>query len=577
MVIIVFLLAILNCFELNSQVLTSSRSTDWSSAGLTTLREYPVDKIDITELGADANGVVSSYPAFVMALSQLDGKSGVIYFPPGEYFFDQGLILTDSLILQGAGADKTSLIFDLAGTGDLIYAGGVLENTIYALTHDGVAGDTSIIVQSGALWQVGEMAKLYMDDSDLITDSWALNSVAQMVTIIAVEADTLFLDQTLRMDFPISRQSALKKVTPREQIGVECLKIIREDETVGQSKNLFFKYARNCWIIGVESSFCNFGHLVLEGSSHLEVKTSYFHHAFNYGGGGQGYGIVLQIGTNLCLVENNVFRTLRHSMLLQAGANGNVLSFNYSVDPFWSNFPSDAAGDLVCHGNYPFLNLFDHNIVQNIVIDNSHGSNGPFNTFFRNRAELYGIVMTASNSPQQNFIGNEITNTNPFFGNYNLMGAGHFEYANNHQGVIKPLGTGDLMDSSYYYQSIPDFLAPPWPRIGWPQILDGLSIPARDRYLAGANIAVCPNACDHNYRYWKVWTGCANTTNWHDPLNWEGNTVPDASDAVLIPCPTEEDDIFPVLTNSAVIKYLWIQQGAKIEVVKGAELIVLDD
>jgi hypothetical protein len=52
---------------------------------------------------------------------------------------------------------------------------------------------------------------------------------------------------------------------------------------------------------------------------------------------------------------------------------------------------------MVLHGNYPFANLFEGNINQNTVIDNSHGKNGPYNTFFRNRSELWGVVM--NNSP----------------------------------------------------------------------------------------------------------------------------------------------------------------------------------
>ncbi|MBK6996924.1 MAG: hypothetical protein IPH31_19135 [Lewinellaceae bacterium] len=38
-------------------------------------------------------------------------------------------------------------------------------------------------------------------------------------------------------------------------------------------------------------------------------------------------------------------------MLLQSGSNGNVLGYNFSTDPYWEEFPNDAAGDIVLHGN----------------------------------------------------------------------------------------------------------------------------------------------------------------------------------------------------------------------------------
>jgi len=188
--------------------------------------------------------------------------------------------------------------------------------------------------------------------------------------------------------------------------------------------------------------------------------------------------------SNEILIENNIFKRLRHSMILQAGTNGNVFSFNYSYDPFWTSIPSNSAGDIVLHGNYIFANLFEQNIVQNMVIDNSHGPNGPNNTFFRNRGELYGIFFSATNSPGQNFIGNEITNTGfPFnIVNYNIIGANHFLYGNNNKGSIDPPGTDTLITQSLYYLSIPDFVSPDqWAGIGTPNPVGQGEIPALNR------------------------------------------------------------------------------------------------
>jgi hypothetical protein len=182
-------------------------------------------------------------------------------------------------------------------------------------------------------------------------------------------------------------------------------------------------------------------------------------------------------------------------MLLQAGANGNVFAYNYSLDPFWSSSTSNSAGDMVLHGNYVYANLFEQNICQNIVIDDSHGPNGPHNTFFRNRAELFGIFFYASNSPDQNFIGNEITNTNfPYsLVNYNLQGTGHFLYGNNDKGTLKPAGTAALAELSYVYTSRPDFVpVSQWGTMGTPNAVNGNVIPALNRY---ANNVIFDNAC----------------------------------------------------------------------------------
>jgi hypothetical protein len=145
------------------------------------------------------------------------------------------------------------------------------------------------------------------------------------------------------------------------------------------------------------------------------------------------------------------------------------------------------------HGHYTFSNLFEGNIVQNIQIDQTWGPTGPFNTFFRNRAELYGVLMTSGTveSDSLNFVGNEIPNTAVFMGNYTLAGSGHFEYGNNVRGTITPGGTSTLPDESYYLDSLPVFWTSSiFPTLGTPNYNTG-SIPARDRYLTGINLTVC--------------------------------------------------------------------------------------
>ncbi|MFN8167094.1 MAG: T9SS type A sorting domain-containing protein [Bacteroidia bacterium] len=145
------------------------------------------------------------------------------------------------------------------------------------------------------------------------------------------------------------------------------------------------------------------------------------------------------------------------------------------------------------HGHYSYANLFEGNIVQNIQIDQTWGPSGPFNTFFRNRAELYGILMTSGTveSDSLNFVGNEVTNTGLFMGNYTLAGSNHFEFGNNVRGTITPAGTSSLPDSSYYLDSLPRFWnSSLFPTIGTPNYNTG-SNAAKDRYLSGINLATC--------------------------------------------------------------------------------------
>ena len=266
--------------------------------------------------------------------------------------------------------------------------------------------------------------------------------------------DSMVLNKPLRRSYGGNKLPLLYKLKPRRQVHIKCLSIERVDSTTSQSSNIYLSSAVDCSISGIESHFCNFAHVVIENSTRITVANSFFKDAHSYGSGGKGYGVMLQFVTGDCFIHQNNFEHLRHSMILQAGANGNVFAYNYSKDPFWTEtiLPSNSAGDLVLHGNFVYMNLFEGNVVQNIIIDNSHGINGPYNTFFRNRTELYGIFMNSNPaSNEQNFIGNQVTNTSSLFlGLYSLQGKNHFEFGNMIKGALMPKGTNEPDNTSMF-------------------------------------------------------------------------------------------------------------------------------
>jgi hypothetical protein len=199
---------------------------------------------------------------------------------------------------------------------------------------------------------------------------------------------------------------------------------------------------------------------------------------------------MLHFSTTECLIEDNIFKHLRHSMILQAGANCNVFAYNYSKEPYWTEvnplLPSNSSGDMVLHGNYPYLNLFEQNIGQNIVIDNSHGANGPYNTFFRNRAESFGVFFSDATSPSQNIIATEIPNTGFPYSvvNYTILGTDHLLLGNNNKGTIVPAGTEVIPENSIFYPENPNFVQQAYyAGIGSPNPINSNSNPAQNRFM----------------------------------------------------------------------------------------------
>jgi hypothetical protein len=487
-----FFSLILFCFVcplfMAAQTIPPSRTVSWSNVNNAGATAPDGLVLNILTYGGVGDGVTPNDAAISAALAALGGQNGTIEFPAGDFFFQNPIVLPDSTALRGQGAAQTILRFNLGGVAnDLIQMRGTLVNVADTFALPASLGDTMLVCSNAPHVNTGDWIKISAVDTLLVTSTWAWYTTGQVVEVKAVHGDTVVLHSALRRAYALSDSPRFRKINPRRECKISCLKIVRMDATVGQSSHIDLKYAVHCTVLGVESENTNFAHVSISASSDVLVHGCHFHHAFAYGGGGQGYGVAIQDAVSECLIDNSCFNHLRHSMLIQAGSNGNVFAYNYSTDPYWSSFPNNSAGDLVLHGNYAYANLFEGNIGQNMVIDASHDENGPYNTYFRNRAELYGLVMSSAVAGNdQNYVGNEIPNTAIFMGNYTLFGTGHFEFGNNVRGTITPANTSNLPEPSLFLTAAPAYFGlMTWPPIGPPGAYNTYSIPARDRFLAG--------------------------------------------------------------------------------------------
>jgi len=476
-----------------TQSLPSDRRSDWHSAG----RQTPIPEystvLNILDFGGSGDSATLNEIPFQQAVGALQGHSGVIYFPAGKYLFHNPVHLRDSLIIRGEGANLTTFYFDLGSAQqNCIISRGVIEHDSNAilLTQSALRGDTLLYAETD--FKPSDFVRLQFDDTDLIYSAWALGSAGQLFDVLATEHDKIQVNHPLRLDCDWALHPRLRKIEPVDDAGLECLKIKRLDANVPIGSNILFEYSRRCWLVGIESEVCNFAHFTFDGSTHCEVYGCYAHDAFAYGGGGQAYGLVFEFTSSDNRAQNNILQHLRHSMLLQSGSNGNVLGYNYSTDPFWEEFPNDAAGDIVLHGNYPSHNLFEGNICENIRPDGSHGNNGPFNTLFRNRTTGYGLITTEpSYQHSLNILGNEIVPGGLFQGLYLVSGTDHFEQGNSQGGSIIPAGTPAQEDTSFYFKQLPSFLSGTDFFIGPPSAFNTSSIPAKDRFFSGNTKTDC--------------------------------------------------------------------------------------
>ena len=482
-----------------AQTIPQNRLTDWSNPGYRGTGALNAPIVDVTTLGIIGDSITDNSSLLNSIIANAAGNRTVLYFPAGIYLFNNTITLRDSIVLRGADAVNTKLRFNFNGSsGNGISISGRGNSTWYPVTDGYQQGNSWVVVADSGLITPGDWAEIREQNGTWDTQpiSWADNSIGQLIQIISRSGDTLFFDKALRISYDAAMQVSISKFTPIKEAGVECLSYERKDSVNCFCPSLSFYHAVDCWVRGVEGQKSISAHVLLESSSNISISGCYFHHAFAYDGVSMhGYGLALYYHTGQCLIENNIFKHLRHSLSFQCGANGNVVSYNYSLDPNRSETPANYGADISMHGHYPYANLFEGNIVQNIQLDQTWGPNGRRNTFFRNRAALYGILMTSGtvNADSQIFAGNEVTSTALFQGNYTLAGAGHYEYGNSIRGVIMPSGTGNLTDHSLYPTSPPLFWnqGTTWPSLGTPNTANTGSNPAKDRYASGINLATC--------------------------------------------------------------------------------------
>ena len=206
----------------------------------------------------------------------------------------------------------------------------------------------------------------------------------------------------------------------------------------------------------------------------------------------------LYASTTNCLVENNIFRHLRHSLVAGGGSNCNVWTFNYSREQYSTSSPPTYR-DLDLHAKWPFGHLFEHNIVETIGADDCHGANGFYNTFVRNFVTENGITIkkmeywsTLGNikysdplyAPSHTYDHPPITDIFGFKNSY-ILAVIH----NSITGYPLNGNNCELKDVSYYYSERPSFLSTnyTWPALGC-NYSYGVSltqnIPAKNRFYA---------------------------------------------------------------------------------------------
>lgn len=402
---------------------------------------------------------------------------GAVRLPVGTFQLHRPLEMRTGVVLRGAGVGRTRLEFEIPplppqSSGDIALAQGAIRFAgRRAATpipwSDGYAKGTSVLhLADTSGLKAGDLILVFSEnDPELMyteerwNRDWARQSLAQIVSLTAVDGKTVTIDTPLRLDYRAELDPRIQLLEPIENAGVEGLSIIRLDHQADSVIGL--EVAANCWVRDCESAWTGRGHIWMNFSRFLTIEGNEVHHAYDYGGGGNGYGIVAGNVAVDCLVVDNVLHHLRHAMMTKRGSNGNVFAYNYSFERRRDPPEKPLLCDISVHGHYSYANLFEGNVVAYIELADFWGPTGPGTTLFRNFVETR--ISINDHSHHTYVIGNQ-------------LGEGRIEtdgtsrelvlIANQSHGdpIDESAPAWDTLPASLYYKTKPAF----WSDLPWP-------------------------------------------------------------------------------------------------------------
>jgi hypothetical protein len=423
----------------SAEIIPPDRRIDWSDAGIP--GGIPQRTTICTTLNAATygNGITDATSAIQQALENCPDNQ-VVYLPAGTYRITDTVHLYDNDTLRGAGMGKTIIrlesdarsAVDIRGSFNWAVTG---VKKIYRVTGGMGKGSTQITLNSVADVNRGdEMVIDMLNDGDTVD---ALGSEGfcdycgreegtrthgQIVEVKGVSGNTVTISPPLYWDLSPDLSPEAVLVDDNWLIrhaGIENLTVTQKPVPQGQDPHTMYLVeidgAAYSWLRRVELENADWRLVWMIESLHNEIRENYFHTGINGYGRAHGYGVLLDMFTSATLAEDNIFWSLDGGCIMTGGgASGNVIAYNYLIDPRYDDAWWMTPSPSLNHNPHPSMNLWEGNYGYQAEADDIHGSSS-HNTVFRSVSTGYqNVTITEFNNAvclgyrqrYYNFVGN---------------------------------------------------------------------------------------------------------------------------------------------------------------------------
>jgi hypothetical protein len=379
-----------------SGILDPTRAIDWSTAGVpggipSGSWTQCGSTIQASTYGNGASDATSGIQAAINACA----SNQFVLLSPGTFRINSQLILKSNMVLRGAGAASTVLsMYGSNGT----YSGaiqfgsgnGPSPSTSNAITAGATQGSTSITISGGGI-SAGQLMLIGGTNASFMTEagtggtcSWCNTGfpgdAGQIVEVTNVAGSTVTFRPPLYFDYSSFTPKAYRFNAAARNAGLESLQV--SGNNTGNNTMIGLNATAYCWVYRVETNFADNAHLQTYASIGNEYRDNFFHDGFNHGPGGTDGQLNLASNTSSTLVINNILWRQHVSIMLEWGAAGNVIAYNFMTGNYHQAQVSWMTSDVDFHGAHPFFNLFEGNIGDEFTPDDYWGSSS-HTTIFR--------------------------------------------------------------------------------------------------------------------------------------------------------------------------------------------------
>jgi hypothetical protein len=369
---------------------------DWTQSGVNggiPARSTVYKTLKASDYG---NGSSDASSAINSALSSCPDNQ-VVMLSSGKFKISSTITIPSNVVLRGAGPSDTILDQQLSGLAlvrfgtfnvpDIkksqpIASGSSSGSTSLSFMTSGVkVGDLILVTETNDASYVtmtGNEGDCTWCDGGL---GWNGTRLAgQIVQVASVASDKATVSPGMYKTY--ANAPLATPFTPGcINAGLEDLQLFINNNKV--TTNINMAGTAGCWVRNVEGNFAGGDHLQAHWSYRGEIRHCYFHDGWQHTPGQTDDDVFIVDKTSGFLVIDNILIRLHVSIMLNWGAAGNVIAYNFGQGNFDQNSTNALYPYISFHGAHPAFNLVEGNIGQQFYPDATWGS-GSNTTILRN-------------------------------------------------------------------------------------------------------------------------------------------------------------------------------------------------